>query len=138
LEILGLNILAVIGATVFTMALGAVWYGPLLFERAWVESNRHTREHLASLKSRLPVIYAICALSYLLTAFVLGQIVQFANARSPQAGAAIGLFCWTGFALPLALIAGFFAGRSARAMALDLGYQLIFFLVMGAILAMWG
>ena len=44
---------------------------------------------------------------------------------------------WLGFALPLGFIAHLYSQKRIAAWLIDLGYQLVYLLVMGAILGAW-
>ena len=46
MDIATLNWLAIIVATVITFVLGGLWYGPLLFGKAWLKENNLTEEDM--------------------------------------------------------------------------------------------
>ena len=48
LEILDLNAWAILAATVAGMVIGAAWYSPLLFGKAWLTALGKTEEELVS------------------------------------------------------------------------------------------
>ena len=52
-------------------------------------------------------------------------------------GLKLGLLAWGGFALPLGLMAIMFTGRKMTVFLIDTGYQLVYLLVIGAIISIW-
>jgi hypothetical protein len=81
--------------------------------------------------------YAISFLAALVSAFVLGKIVQITTVNSLLYGMKIGFAIWLGFVTTVQLTAKLFGNQSTRLYLINTGYQLVCYLVMGAILAVW-
>jgi hypothetical protein len=128
-----LNWLAILVAAVVPMALGALWYSPVLFARPWMRAVGRTPEELTGAS----LGYALSALMALVTAYVLARVVKWAEADDLWNGALVGLFVWVGFVATVLAVSTYFGGRSRTLWAMDAGYQLVSLLVMGAILGAW-
>ena len=134
---LHVNIWAVLAATLATMAVGMLWYSPLLFARAWMKAHGYTPEKLAGMKKSMGRAYAVSFACYLVMAAALALLVQMTGSQSMLDGAKLGLVCWIGFAATIGLTANMFSDKPLATYLIDVGYQLVYIIVMGAILAAW-
>jgi len=132
-----LNYLAVVTAAVAAWAIGALWYSPALFARAWVAAHRYTPQDLERLKRSAGRAYAVSLLCYVLMAAALGILASYMALSLPHQGAQLGLLVWGGFALPLGLVAHVFSEKGWAAWAIDAGYQLVYLLAMSLIVTVW-
>lgn len=95
---------AVIGATVSSMVLGFLWYGPL-FGKQWMKLSGMTAEQLSGAKARgMGKLYAVAAVGSLATSYVLAHALVFAsaylNVTGVPAGLTAGFWNWLGFGSP--------------------------------------
>lgn len=134
-----INYLAVLVAAIVAFALGALWYSPLLFAKPWMAAIGKTADEIkAEMAGRsMPLTYGLSFLAWLVTAFVLAHIVDYAVATTFGAGLATGLWVWLGFMITYEVIHSLFGGRNVRLSAINSGYHLVGVLIMGAILAAW-
>ena len=51
MEILGVNLIGILVATLIGMVLGAIWYSPMLFGKQWMKSIGKTPETLTGDRS---------------------------------------------------------------------------------------
>lgn len=129
-----INYLAVIAAAVSTFLIGGVWYSPLLFRKPWMKANKLTEADLA--KSHTGVIFGASfvfaiVMSINLAAFLAGSDTTLSW------GATAGLLTGLGWvALAIATVA-LFEHRSWTYVAINAGYWVVSFTVMGAILGAW-
>jgi Protein of unknown function (DUF1761) len=72
-----------------------------------------------------------------LAAAVLSKIVVIAGANSAFYGMKIGLAIWLGFVTTVQLTGAQFSKQPAKLYMINTGYQLVCYLVMGAILGAW-
>jgi hypothetical protein len=124
--------LAVVVAAIAGFPLGALWYGPL-FGRAWMAATGVTKERAQQAnKARL---YGTTLLLNLVIATSLAMFI------GPTATWGDGLFAgfMAGFTyVAMALgITYLFEFRSFKLWAINAGYQVIVFSVMGTILGAW-
>jgi Protein of unknown function (DUF1761) len=128
-----LNWLAVIVAALVPMALGALWYSPLLFARPWMRATGRTESEMrgASLG------YALSAVAALVTSYALARIVRWAEVDDLLNGAAVGALVWLGFVATVLAVTIYFEGRRRSLWAISAGYQLLALVLMGAIHGVW-
>ncbi|PYT93296.1 MAG: hypothetical protein DMG36_10325 [Acidobacteria bacterium] len=135
-----LNWLAILGAAIATMILGFLWYSPLLFAKAWTREMGYDLNDKAKMdemrKSAGPA-YAGSLAASLLSAFTLALILHGIRADSLHFGVMASFHIWLGFVATVQFTGALFAKQSMRLFAINTGYQLVCFLVMGAILVLW-
>jgi hypothetical protein len=132
-----LNFLAVGAAALAAFLIGALWYSPALFARAWKEAHGYTSEQVQQMQQTAARAYVVSLLCYLVLAAALGVIVYYFNLRRIEQGLQLGLLAWGGFAVPLGLNAHVYSDDRPAAWLIDAGYQLVYLLVMGVILTLW-
>src|SRR2546422_10386815 len=130
------NILAVIVAAVATLILGAVWYSPVLFAKAWIQAHGYTPEKLEEMKKRgVTRAYAVSGLCYLVMAYVLALLASYTQATSFAQGLWLGFILWLGFAATIGLTAHMFSDNPIAGWGIDAGYPLAYLLLMGGVVA---
>jgi len=126
------NWLAVFVAAVATFVLGGLWYGPLL-GKPWMQAAGMTEEQVAG--ANMPRLFGMSFVLQLLTAFALALFIG--------AESSLGFGVFAGFmagALFVATATGvvyLFEQRSFFHWAINAGYQILAFTLMGAILGAW-
>ena len=135
-----LNWLAILVAAVSTMVVGFLWYSPLLFAKPWMREMGHDPNDKAKIqemqKSAGPA-YAGSFVASLLSAFTLALILHGLRAEDLYTGSMLGFHVWLGFVATVQLTGALFMRQSMKLFAINTGYQLVCYLVMGAILAVW-
>ena len=129
--------LPILVAAVAAFLIGALWYSPLLFAKAWVRANGYTPEKLAAMQANAARAYGGSFVAFVVMASVLGLLLRHTGADSTADGAAWGFHAWLGFALPIGFTANLYSDKPAAAFLIDAGYQLVYMTVMGAILGGW-
>jgi hypothetical protein len=82
-------------------------------------------------------MYGMSLVASLLSAAVLGKIIAIATVDTALYGMKIGLAVWLGFVTTVQLTNALFSKQPAKLYAINTGYQLVCYLVMGAILGAW-
>ena len=140
MKFMGVNLWAVLVSALATMAVGFVWYSPLLFARPWtilMGYDPNDKAKLADLQKRAGPSYLLSLVASLVSAAVLGKIIAVATINTPLHGMKIGFAVWLGFVTTVQLTNALFSRQPARLYAINTGYQLVCYVVMGAILAVW-
>ena len=132
-----INFLAVIVAAAVAFAIGGLWYSPLLFANHWMKAHGDTEDNVKDMQKGAPKAYAISILCHVLIALAIAVLVSYLNLWVYFKGLKLGLLIWAGFALPLGLMANAFSNKKLTAFAIDAGYQLVYLLIMGAIITVW-
>jgi hypothetical protein len=131
------RLLPVLVAALAAFLIGALWYSPVLFAKAWVRAHGYTPEKLATMKAAAGRAYAGTFVAFVVMASVVGLLILHLGADSAGDGAAWGFHAWLGFALPIGFTAQLYSDKPVAAFLIDAGYQLVYMTVMGAILGGW-
>ena len=134
---LQINYLAVGVAALATVFIGALWYSPLLFHRLWVKAHGYSVEKVEQMRKTAGRAFMVSLFCYLVMAFVLAVLVSWTGVSTVPQGAFLGLLVWIGFLATLGLTAHMFSEKRLSTYLIDAGYQLVYALVMGVILAAW-
>jgi hypothetical protein len=129
-----LNFVAILVATIAGMGIGALWYSPVLLGNQWMKAMGKNKEELGKGAN---TAYMWSGLGTLLLAYILAHFVDYAGATSAMLGALTGFWAWLGFVVPTGLNTVVYEGRSKNIYWINMGYHLVEFVVMGAILAAW-
>lgn len=134
---LDVNWLAIIVAAIAAFALGALWYSNALFGRQWMAAHGHTPEKLAAMQSSMGKTYAFSFITYVITAMVIALLVGLTGGETLVGGIVIAVLAWLGFGFTIGLNSNLFSDKPASAFMIDAGYQLVYMVVMGAIIGAW-
>lgn len=132
-----INYLAVLCALGLTLALGALWYSPLMFGRVWYRLKRYTPEQADKMRGNLWPAYVVSTIGYVTMAMVVAVLVAVLGLTSASEGLVLGFLLWIGFVFTTGLIANMFSERRFRSFVIDTVYQLACLLIMGAIIGAW-
>jgi len=133
-----LNVWAILVAALATFFLGGLWY-TALFGKAWQKMHGYSDEKLKEMQTRRPptVFFAGLLVCYLVVAAVLATLVAALDLRTAAAGATLGLLTWVGLAAAIQMTGHLSQDKPWGAYLIDLSYQLIYLIGMGALLAVW-
>ena len=139
MTILGIqvNVLAVLVAAIVVFVIGGLWYSPLLFGKVWMRAHGHTPERMEAMRASVGRAYGLSFLCYLVMAAVMAILIGATDTVTALGGMRLGAVCWLGFAATIGLTANLFSEKPLATYLLDAGYQLVYLIVMGAILATW-
>jgi hypothetical protein len=121
------NPIAVVVGVVIAMAVGFLWYSPMLFAKPWMALIGKTEEQLGSPGPA----YAITIVAAAVTAYVLGVFVNLAPPKSPANGALVGLVAAVGFIATAFGTMYVFEGRPSKLYLINVGYQVVTLVLMG-------
>ena len=127
----------VLAAAAAAFALGAVWYSPLLFGRAWLKAHAYTDERIAAMRATAPRAYAVTFLCYVVVGAAMSVLLQRVGVVSGLTGIKLGALLGIGIAAPLGLTANLYSDSTLSAWGIDAGHQIALLTLMGAILASW-
>ena len=133
MENLYINHIAVLVCAVMSLVIGGLWWSPLLFAKAWQHENGLTDEQLA--KSNPLKTFG---LSFLLAWIVSYNLAFFLGAPGTTwqwgIGAALLAATWV---VAMFVIIALFEQRTFRYIAINCGYVIVYFAVIGFILGIW-
>lgn len=128
---------AILVSALAAWLIGALWYSPVLFAKAWVKAHGYTPEKLAAMQATAGRAYAGSFVAFVVIAFVLHLFLSHLGVESPEQGAFWGFHAWVGFALPIGFTANLYSDKPLATFLIDAGYQLVYLTAMGAILGAW-
>ena len=132
-----IRILPVLVAAIAAFALGALWYSPVLFGRAWVRAHGYTEEKIAQMRASAGRAYAVSFACYLVMAAALSILIGRMDVTMLRGGVKLGAILGIGFAAPIGLTANVFSEKRLPAWAIDAAYQIAYLILMGVILVAW-
>ncbi|MFK8047072.1 MAG: DUF1761 domain-containing protein [Halioglobus sp.] len=128
-----IKLLAVLVATLAGMMLGAFWYSPIAFGKAWMDSIGKTEEQLGSATG--PMIGSVIAC--LITAISLSIVISMCGISDAFGGAMLGGLIGLGIVFPALLSDSLFCGWGSKLLMIQSGYRVVYAIVMGAIIGGW-
>jgi hypothetical protein len=144
MHVMGVNVWAVLVGALATMAVGFLWYSPLLFANPWMKLmgyDPNDKAKIAEMQKSAGAMYTLSLIASVLSAAVLAKIIGVAVVSSPVGAAIVGMeiafAVWLGFVTTVQLTGALFTKQPAKLYAINTGYQLVCYLVMGAILGAW-
>jgi hypothetical protein len=126
------NWLAVIVGTVVSMALGALWYGPL-FGRTWLRLIGKSAEEIEG----DPLDYLKTAVAAFVAMLFLNLMVFSLGTNGFVNGMVVGALTFIGFGATMTFVYTTFEGPKEKVWLLYAAYQLVVFVIMGAVFAVW-
>ena len=129
-----INHLAVFVCALLSLVIGALWYSPLLFFKAWQRQTGLTDEQIAKtkpIKTYSVTLVLAWIISYNL-AFFLGD-----RGTTWRFGLIAGLLAGVGWAATMFVIISLFEQRSLRYMLINCGYITVYFGLIGFVLGIW-
>ena len=132
-----INYLAVVVAALSTIFIGALWYSPLMFHKLWVKAHGYSKEEVERQRKALGRAFVVSLFCYLVMAFVLSVLASYTGVTTVLQGASLGFLVWIGFLATLGLTAHMHSEKRLSTYIIDSGYQLVYAVVMGLILAAW-
>lgn len=122
--------IGVLLCAVSSMILGALWYSPLLFGRAWQRGAGLSDEALA--RGNMAMIYGLAFLLSLVAATLFALLVGHRHGLVPWIGAGAGAGAFVAAAFGINYL---FERRTAGQWLINGGYHLLQFTLFGLILA---
>jgi hypothetical protein len=127
-----INWIAVLIGVVVSNGLGFLWYGPL-FGQAWLRMIGKKEEDLEASTT----MYLTTAVASLITMIVLNLVVVSFGATGFFDGVLVGALALIGFSATATFVYTNFEGPPVNVWALYVAYQLVVFVIMGGIFAIW-
>ncbi|WP_375599244.1 DUF1761 domain-containing protein [Devosia sp. Naph2] len=134
MDFLAVNWLAIVLATVASMALGAAWYGVLSAQ--WLAASGRTKEDIDP-KDFMPYVWSVIV--QLVMAYFLAVLTPpLAGAMTIGHGLQIAFLMWLGFVLTSMILNHRYQGKPWSLTIIDSGYILAALLVQGLVLGLFG
>jgi surface polysaccharide O-acyltransferase-like enzyme len=129
--------LPVLVSALAVFAIGALWYSPVLFGKQWAAAHGLSEEKLQARRASAGRAYAVSFLCYVVMAVAMSVLIGRIGVTMWQGGVKLGALIGLGFAATISLTANMFSDKPLAAYLIDAGYQVVYLIVMGIILAAW-
>ena len=138
------NYVTVLLAGVASMAVGFLWYSPMLFGAKWAKAMGFTQEGMKKAQKEMGKWYAVSFVLSLITAYVLTHVMalsmNFFHYSMVTTGLTTAFWSWLGFIMPVQFTSVIFAKEKGadewNVFFINTGYQLVSLLLMGVVLGM--
>jgi hypothetical protein len=129
-----IHFLPILIAALVRFGIGALWFSPLLFGKAWARLTGSSEDEMKRGMAKAMVVDLV---GNLILCFVLVHAIVYAEARTFGQGAAVGFFNWLGFIAVPMLATVFWEQRRWRQYAIQSGFQLVSLVIIVGGLAAW-
>jgi hypothetical protein len=129
-----INHWAVLVCSIANLALGALWYSPLLFYKAWLTENKLTEEDVKGVNPAK--VYGLSFLFSLLISYNLAFFLGDANTNWVW-GTSAGFLSGFGFSALIFTVVALFEMRSWKYILINGGYITVYFTLIGFIIGVW-
>lgn len=112
---MGVNVLAIVIATIAMFAVGAVWY-VVLFSKQWAKihgMDKISDKEMKEMSAKMGPFYVLQLLMTIISAFVLAYLMTLLPNTSPLM---IAFLVWVGFVLPADVSSVIFGGTKSKDM----------------------
>lgn len=132
------NWVAILVAAIASMAIGFVWYSPMVLGKPWMKLKGYTEESLKAAQKEMGKLYGLSFVLALITAFVLSHVItlseNFYHYERIQTGLTSAFWMWLGFIMPVQLTDQIFGEKKWQLFGINTGFQLVALLAMGVII----
>ena len=128
-----LNYLAILVSGIAYWIIGALWYSPVLFGKAWGAVVQPTEEQ----RKKMGVTMVISLVMMIAICFVMALFVTHLVPADMMRGLKIALASSLGFMLLPTWIGQMYANTNRTVMLIDAGYHIVGFIVAAIILTSW-
>ena len=138
MNFLHVNYLAVLVCTVVIFLLGGLWYSKVLFAPKWIALMGISEEEMKAKPSApMPVLLIQAFICGFLISLTLAVVINHFPPYHPLHGALAGAACWLGFAAATSYATSVFSLQPKGLWLINSGYNLVSFMIAGAILGAW-
>lgn len=139
MEFTDINYLAVLVAALASFGIGALWYSPLLFSKAWQKEVGLTDEYMKeNTGSKMITVFGLGFLFTVIMVFALAAILNAqVGIMDAMKGMKIGLLAGAMLSSAATGIQYVYQGKSMKLFLIDGTYMTLFMGISGLILGMW-
>lgn len=134
MEEMYINHWAVLVAAIANLIVGAIWYSPALFYKAWKAENNKTDEDFKNIN--MGKLYGVSTLLSIILCYNMAFFLGDANTDWVW-GTTAGFLAGFGWAAIIFVIIAMYEQKSIRYMLINGGYIVVYFTLIGFILGIW-
>jgi hypothetical protein len=135
MEAHGINYLAVVVAAIAYMALGALWYSPALFGRAWMRLIGKSKEQIAADFKAINYLWAIIAA--FLASYGIARLMLWTGLSGVGEAIKLALLVGVSFVLAAMWVNDSFEARPRALTLVNVAYHVAGLIVAAIILGVW-
>ncbi len=128
------NLIAVLAAAIVNMAIGMLWYSPLLFGKQWMELSGKSEKELKQAKKGVWKVYAVSFAMGFIMAYVLAMFIEIFKARLTIEAMQIAFMAWVGFVATTIANDFLYSGKPMKLYWINAGYYALSLIAMGMVL----
>lgn len=133
-----INFLAVFGAAIIAMVIGALWFSPPFFGKTWAKLSGITQEQMKGMKKKgMEKAYFGSFVGLVVMSYVLSYFIDLVGATLFMDGLRAGFWVWLGFVAPVMLGSIWWEGKPLKLFFINAGQYLVVLGIMGGMLAVW-
>jgi hypothetical protein len=141
MDTIAVNYLAIFVGAVLSMAVGALWYGPMLFGKKWMELEGVDLQNTHAIKEMQKSAGPLYVVQFLLTLFQVLVLAHLVADTARAGGLERSLWIWAGFVIPTVAGSCMWTSGSGKKkwerFLIQGGYQLVIFVIFGLLLQYW-
>ncbi len=130
-----LNYFAVVVAIVINMALGALWYGPIM-GKAWMAQNNLTMEMIKEQGSPIKQ-YVVAVIASAVIAIAIAIVAEAAGVANAAEGALLGAIMSVGLVATAFGTSYMFESKGLKHYLINAGYPIVGAVLIGTLIGGW-
>ena len=131
------NYLAVVVAGIVIFVLGGLWYSRVLFANRWIALMGKTEEEMKASSGPTPVLLLLALACGMAIAWAMAVVLNHFPPYTLPRAAAVGFFCWLGFAAPTSFATAIFSSTPKQLWLINSAYNAVSFVLAALVLASW-
>lgn len=135
MNLVAVNLVAVLVAALAAFVLGGLWYSPVLFGNQWMKLAGIKKKSLK--KEGMVIKYLVYLIGLLLMSFVLANVLVYLNSISYAEGVITAIWLWLGFIAPITLGGVLWENKKISLWLLNNAYNILSLILMTVILVAW-
>ncbi len=128
------DLFAVVLAALLNMAIGMLWYSPLLFGKEWMELSGRSERELKQAKKGMWKTYSASFIMGFVMAYVLAMFIEIFKARLTIEAMQIAFMAWLGFVATTIANDFLYSGKPMKLYWINAGYYAVSLIAMGMVL----
>ncbi len=134
MEIVSVDIFAVVVATIAAFVAGFLWYSPALFGKKWMKLMGVSEKDKSKMKDGMTSVMAKGFIVELIMAYVLAHILAFSNSTTIMDAIQGAFWVWLGFVATTLYMGVIYEKKSFEWWWISAGHYLVGLIVMGVVI----
>lgn len=130
------NYVVVLIAATANVAVGFLWYSPILFGKPWMKLMGIFDEQAKAMRTKANKAYLISSVGALIMAYVLAAVLGYLGTGTVADAMQAGFWLWLGFIAPVMFTSVLFDNKPVKLFLINSGYQLVAMISMAIILTL--